>query len=66
MSTVKIQVLDNAPYVVKGDVELLDGEGNVIEKASELHLCRCGKTENAPHCDGSHTKDYKNKVRAKS
>lgn len=48
------------------DIELLDGEGNVIEKASELHLCRCGKTENAPHCDGSHTKDYKNKVRAKS
>ncbi|NLP35098.1 MAG: CDGSH iron-sulfur domain-containing protein [Clostridiales bacterium] len=65
MAKVTIQALDNAPYVVKGETELLDGQGNVIKTEKELHLCRCGLTKNAPDCDGSHQGKYQNEVRAK-
>ncbi|WP_055666071.1 CDGSH iron-sulfur domain-containing protein [Desnuesiella massiliensis] len=65
MANAKIQVLDNAPLIVKGEVELLDGEGKVIETASELHLCRCGLSKNKPYCDGSHQGKFESKVRAK-
>ncbi|MEA4900721.1 CDGSH iron-sulfur domain-containing protein [Desulfitobacterium sp.] len=65
MSKVKIQVLDNAPLIVKGDVELLDGEGKTIETNTELHLCRCGLSKNKPYCDGSHHGKFEDKARAK-
>lgn len=65
MSKVTIQVLDDAPLIVKGEVELLDGEGKVIETNTELHLCRCGRSKNKPYCDGSHAGCFDSKVRAK-
>ena len=65
MSKTIVQVLDNAPLILKGDLELLDGEGKVIETTSELHLCRCGLSKNKPYCDGSHRGNLESKVRAK-
>ena len=65
MSKVTIQVLDNAPLIIKGETELIDGEGKVIETSSELHLCRCGLSKNKPYCDGSHRGNFENEVRAK-
>ncbi len=55
MST-EIQVFDNGPLLVKGDVVLKDGEGaefNLEDKPS-IALCRCGHSGNKPFCDGSH------------
>ena len=65
MANVKIQILDDAPIIVKGETELIDGEGKTIETSSELHLCRCGMSKNKPHCDGSHRGKFESKVRAK-
>lgn len=65
MAKVTIQVLDNAPLLIKGEVELLDGEGKTMETATELHLCRCGLSKNKPYCDGSHVGHFESKVRAK-
>lgn len=65
MANVKVQVLDDAPIIIKGDSELLDGEGKTMEVSSELHLCRCGLSQNKPHCDGSHQGKFESKVRAK-
>lgn len=65
MFKTKIQVLDDAPLIVKGNVELIDGEGKTIETSSELHLCRCGLSKNKPYCDGSHRGHLDSKVRAK-
>uniref|UniRef100_UPI003BAC2ABE hypothetical protein n=1 Tax=Clostridium tertium TaxID=1559 RepID=UPI003BAC2ABE len=31
-------MLDNAPFILKGNLELVDGERKVIENTSELHL----------------------------
>ncbi|MBV1951117.1 MAG: CDGSH iron-sulfur domain-containing protein [Cycloclasticus sp.] len=33
---------NNAPYVVS------------LKKDDEIYICQCGKTSNAPLCDGSH------------
>lgn len=64
MANVTIQVLDDAPLIVKGEADLLDGEGKLIETSSELHLCRCGLSKNKPYCDGSHRGKFDSKVRA--
>lgn len=65
MSKVKIQALDNAPYLVKGEIELVDGAGNPIQTTEETHLCRCGLSKNPPFCDGSHQGKLNSVVRAK-
>jgi CDGSH-type Zn-finger protein len=65
MATVKIQPLDNAPYLVSGEIELLDGEGKKIVTTTETHLCRCGLSTNQPFCTGAHDGKFENKVRSK-
>ena len=65
MADIKIQVLDNAPLIIKGEAELIDGEGKTMGTSSELHLCRCGLSQNKPHCDGAHQGKFESKVRAK-
>ncbi|MDO8673226.1 MAG: CDGSH iron-sulfur domain-containing protein [Dehalococcoidia bacterium] len=64
----KIEIVKDGPYLVSGDLPLAteiivrdDGgfavdyeKGGVIETAAEYSLCRCGNTQNAPFCDGSH------------
>jgi CDGSH-type Zn-finger protein len=50
MSDVKIQALDNGPFMVTGKVELLAGDGKKIDtKEEECFLCRCGLSENQPY-----------------
>lgn len=57
MADVTISVLDNGPLIVKGDVDLLDGEGKAFPKQPQIALCRCGTSQNRPFCDGTHAKD---------
>ena len=46
----------DGPYLVRGDVKLLDQDGNVIEvRRQTVALCRCGKSRTRPLCDGTHT-----------
>ena len=64
----KITIIKNGPYKVTGNVPLSEkvivpqGHGYVFEQGRELpqaeeyYLCRCGQSENAPFCDGSHLK----------
>ncbi|MEI7777970.1 MAG: CDGSH iron-sulfur domain-containing protein [Actinomycetes bacterium] len=54
MSTVKISARENGPYLVKGEVDLCDAEGNVVRTETKMALCRCGHSANKPFCDGSH------------
>ncbi|SDJ82918.1 CDGSH iron-sulfur domain-containing protein [Sediminibacillus albus] len=61
-----IQVRDNGSILVKGDVELLDAEGNVYETKPAFSLCRCGASSNKPFCDGTHKEiGFESKLRAK-
>lgn len=63
----KIYILKNGPYLVKGKIKLT--EKAVVPKGKsyayshlqnysanqDTALCRCGKSNNAPFCDGRHT-----------
>lgn len=61
-----IQIRDNGSILVKGDVVLLDAEGNEYETKPAFSLCRCGHSSNKPFCDGTHKKiEFKDECRAK-
>jgi CDGSH-type Zn-finger protein len=47
---------DNGPYLLKGDVALLDTEGNPYDVTGTIALCRCGHSSTKPFCDGSREK----------
>lgn len=51
-------VRPDGPLICKGDVEitLQDADEDVILKAKEFALCRCGLSSNKPFCDGTHKK----------
>jgi CDGSH iron-sulfur domain-containing protein 3 len=54
MDDVTIKVRDNGPYLVTGRVRLIDAEGNAYVATENFVLCRCGRSETKPFCDGSH------------
>lgn len=60
-----IQTRDNGPLLVSGDVKLVDAEGNEFETKAQYALCRCGRSENKPFCDGSHKQGFESSPRAK-
>ncbi|MDX6625052.1 MAG: hypothetical protein QOE56_41 [Solirubrobacterales bacterium] len=45
----------NGPYLVRGPFVLVDQDGQEIEsKRAVVALCRCGKSQIRPFCDGTH------------
>ena len=54
MTSVTITVSDNGPYLVAGNVTLLDAEGKRHEVSDTSALCRCGYSSTKPFCDGTH------------
>jgi hypothetical protein len=52
MGDARIQILNQGPIIVAGHVALVDDEGYTIEHQEPVALCRCGKSENMPYCDG--------------
>lgn len=54
---VKISIRPNGPYIVEGDVELIDHTGAKVETGGQrFALCRCGGSVKKPFCDGTHSK----------
>ena len=50
----KITSIVDGPLHVTGQIELLDSNGELLQKTEELYLCRCGNSKNKPYCDGQH------------
>lgn len=50
-----ITIRNNGPYVVEGDVKLVDAEGREVPLIKRA-LCRCGGSTTKPFCDGTHSK----------
>lgn len=63
MSKLQIKVNDNGSLRITGEVELLDGAGNVYETKPSFSLCRCGLSHTKPFCDGSHKGKFESAVR---
>jgi len=55
---VKITIRPSGPYLVEGDVELVDVNGEKVDTSDKprIALCRCGASVNKPFCDGAHSK----------
>ena len=67
---VSVTVSKNGPYIVAGDAALIeqiiganaDGDslhwqkGKVYDTPAKCALCRCGHSNRAPFCDGTHAK----------
>ena len=56
MAHVTIETVRNGPYIVKGEVELIDADGNKFPVEKRMALCRCGASTEKPFCDGTHSK----------
>lgn len=51
-----IKLIDNAPFVVEGNYDLV-GDATGRETCSKkMSFCRCGGSSTKPFCDGSHKK----------
>ena len=56
MTTLKITPTDDGPYMVEGDVRIVDPLGNEYDLGGEgaVFLCRCGGSATKPFFDGTH------------
>jgi uncharacterized Fe-S cluster protein YjdI len=50
----KVTIIENGPYLLKGDFKVYDAKGNEIVTESTTALCRCGYSKKKPFCDGMH------------
>lgn len=53
-SEASIVALQDGPYLVRGNIELISAAGDQYEHLASQTLCRCGLSRNRPFCDGSH------------
>jgi CDGSH-type Zn-finger protein len=44
----------SGPLWVRGKIPLKSADGTIYEVRNRFTLCRCGKSENKPFCDGTH------------
>ena len=56
MADVTVEARENGPYLISGDVTVVDHEGRTFLRppGKAIALCRCGNSANKPFCDGSH------------
>jgi CDGSH-type Zn-finger protein/ferredoxin len=52
----KISAVGNGPLVLECAEDSLRQDGKPVEKSNPAYLCRCGRSENKPFCDGTHSK----------
>lgn len=52
---VTITPYPDGPYLVRGNFTVLDQDGNELPlQRQTIALCRCGKSQMRPFCDGTH------------
>ena len=52
-----IKVRQNGPYLIEGEVKVLDWNGKEYPVTKRpISLCRGGGSTNKPFCDGTHSK----------
>lgn len=51
-----VEIVPNGPLLVRGEIVVKDGRGDLEKRGPTTSFCRCGHSGNKPYCDGSHTK----------
>jgi CDGSH-type Zn-finger protein len=66
MASTKITVNSNGSLRIEGDFEIVDKEGNQYGLGGRtlVSLCRCGRSQNKPFCDGSHKGNFDHDAKA--
>jgi len=56
MAKTRLTVNSNGSLKVDGEFEIVDSAGKAygLEGRTVVSLCRCGRSQNKPFCDGSH------------
>jgi len=49
-----VEVIDDGPLKISGNIVLKDLKRDIIDNPTEIFLCRCGRSGNKPYCDSSH------------
>lgn len=62
----KITVLSNGSLKIEGDFEMVDKDNQLYDLGGRtiVSLCRCGKSQNKPFCDGSHKSHFEHDAKA--
>lgn len=51
-------VVADGPVHLRGDLRVRDDDGEALARETRLALCRCGRTDSRPLCDGSHERTF--------
>lgn len=54
VENIKVELMQNGPLLMKGDVEIKFADGQKVVKEKMVAFCRCGASKNKPYCDGNH------------
>ena len=49
-----ILATENGPLECNGEFELMAADGTYLAHETQTWLCRCGRSQAKPYCDGSH------------
>ena len=49
-----VTLAPDGPLYVRGDVTVVDAEGETVVRDTRIALCRCGRSGHKPFCDNSH------------
>jgi len=49
-----VMVAADGPLYLRGHIQVLDADENVVLEDTRVALCRCGASNHKPFCDGSH------------
>ena len=50
-----VVIAADGPLYVHGDIEVVDGDKNVVLRDTRVAFCRCGESKYKPFCDGAHS-----------
>jgi CDGSH-type Zn-finger protein len=62
----RITIKNNGSVRIEGAFEIVDQDGNAfnLQGRTAVSLCRCGLSQNAPFCDGSHKDKFQSTIQA--
>lgn len=49
-----LRIKPNGAIRVNGTIDFVDENGAVVDTKSDFSICTCGRSKEAPICDGSH------------
>lgn len=49
-----MKIVADGPIYLRGDLQIVDEDGNEILQDTRIALCRCGASNHKPFCDNSH------------